>query len=148
MKLDLSSLPKLIAPRKKRLGRGAGSGKGAKSGRGTTRHQAARENIPLHFEGGQGKMTKKYPMLRGKGKNKSVQTRSAIITLTQLNTFKDGDIVDMAALQSKNMAIGGNYVRVKVLQNGTLERKLQVKLPVSQSVKQAIEKAGGTVTPV
>lgn len=66
----LSQLPKIIKKKKKRLGRGPGSGKGAKSGKGTTRHQAARENIPLHFEGGQGKMTKRFPLLRGKGRNK------------------------------------------------------------------------------
>ncbi len=66
----LSQLPRLVFGRKKRLGRGLGSGKGAKSGRGTTRHQKARENIPLHFEGGQGRMVKRFPLLRGKGKNK------------------------------------------------------------------------------
>ncbi|MCX7955723.1 MAG: hypothetical protein N2593_01260 [Patescibacteria group bacterium] len=67
----LSKLPKIVNKNKKRLGRGLGSGKGAKSGRGITRHQKAREKIPLHFEGGQGRMIKKFPLLRGKGKNKS-----------------------------------------------------------------------------
>ncbi len=65
----LSKLPKIVDRSKKRLGRGLGSGKGAKSGRGTTRHQKSRESIPLHFEGGQGRMVKKYPLLRGKGRN-------------------------------------------------------------------------------
>lgn len=49
----LTQLPKIVEKRKKRLGRGGGSGKGAKSGRGTTRHQKAREKIPWAFEGGQ-----------------------------------------------------------------------------------------------
>lgn len=66
----LSNLPKIVLKKKKRIGRGLGSGKGAKSGRGITRHQKAREDIPLHFEGGQGRMVKKFPLLRGKGKNK------------------------------------------------------------------------------
>lgn len=66
----LSQLPKIFKNGKKRLGRGLGSGKGAKSGRGTTRHQKAREKIPLFFEGGQGKIIKRFPLLRGKGKNK------------------------------------------------------------------------------
>lgn len=70
MNTFLSDLPKIVDRTKKRLGRGLGSGKGAKSGRGTTRHQKAREDIPLHFEGGQGRMVKKYPLLRGKGRNK------------------------------------------------------------------------------
>jgi len=70
VKSFLSNLPKLKSKKNKRLGRGLGSGKGAKSGRGTTRHQKAREKIPLHFEGGQGRMVKKFPLLRGKGRNK------------------------------------------------------------------------------
>jgi len=66
----LSFLPNLVKKRKKRVGRGLGSGKGAKSGRGTTRHQKAREAIPIYFEGGQGRVIKKFPLLRGKGRNK------------------------------------------------------------------------------
>lgn len=68
--MKLSNLPKIIVSKKKRLGRGAGSGVGGKSGRGTTRHQAAREKIKIWFEGGQNRMIKKFPLLRGKGKMK------------------------------------------------------------------------------
>jgi len=71
----LSNLPKIIHRPKKRRGRGLGSGKGAKSGRGTTRHQKARESIPLHFEGGQGRIIKKFPLLRGKGRNKPKKSK-------------------------------------------------------------------------
>ena len=70
IKSFLSNLPKLVKRTKKRVGRGLGSGKGAKSGRGTTRHQKARESIPLFFEGGQGRIIKKFPLIRGKGRNK------------------------------------------------------------------------------
>lgn len=69
MKSFLSNLPKIVSRKKKRLGRGLGSGKGAKSGRGTTRHQKARESIADYFEGGQGRMVKRFPYLRGKGRN-------------------------------------------------------------------------------
>ena len=58
----IHQLPALVQKKKKRLGRGLGSGAGAKSGRGTTRHQRSRESIPLHFEGGQNKITKKFPL--------------------------------------------------------------------------------------
>lgn len=76
--ITLSTLPKITEKGKKRVGRGLGSGRGAKSGRGTTRHQRARESIPLFFEGGQNRLVKKFPLVRGKSKNKSVsKLRSA-----------------------------------------------------------------------
>ncbi|OGK56042.1 hypothetical protein A3J15_00490 [Candidatus Roizmanbacteria bacterium RIFCSPLOWO2_02_FULL_38_10] len=71
---SLNNLPKIKDKSKKRLGRGTGSGAGAKSGRGTTRHQAAREKIALWFEGGQNRVIKKFPLLRGKARNKSVKS--------------------------------------------------------------------------
>jgi large subunit ribosomal protein L15 len=149
MNITLSSLHKTVDSRKKRLGRGLGSGKGAKSGKGTTRHQAARENIPLHFEGGQGRMVKKYPLLRGKGKNKSVRQKPMIVNLTDLNSFADGATVDVAALRTKGIIQSKERtIKVKVLLQGELKRKLQVKLPVSRAVKDLIEKAGGNVLPV
>ncbi|NTU46601.1 50S ribosomal protein L15 [Candidatus Roizmanbacteria bacterium] len=146
MNAFLSQLPKTVEPKKKRVGRGAGSGKGAKSTRGTTRHQAARENIPLHFEGGQGRMVKRFPLLRGKGRNKSFVEKPEIITFTHLNMFEDGAIVDMQALLDKKLiTIGSKEVSVKVLSTGKLEKKLIVVLPVSQSAKKRIEELGGEV---
>lgn len=144
--ISLSLLPKITEKRKKRLGRGAGSGKGAKSGRGTTRHQRSREDIPLHFEGGQAKLVKKFPLLRGKGKNKSKRIKPLTVYLKDLNQFNDGDIVDVAALQSKGILKNKNKkIKVKVLATGELTKKLQVNLPVSKSAKLIIEKAGGKV---
>lgn len=68
--MKLSNLPKIVLKRKKRVGRGAGSGLGAHSGRGFGRHQKGRERIKIWFEGGQNRLTKKFPLLRGKGKMK------------------------------------------------------------------------------
>ncbi|QQG44700.1 MAG: 50S ribosomal protein L15 [Candidatus Roizmanbacteria bacterium] len=149
MEIILSSLPKIITNRKKRLGRGLGSGKGAKSTRGGTRHQKAREKIPLHFEGGQAKLTKKFPLLRGKGKNKSVRKKPLIIFLKDLNQFAEGEIVDVKSLIEKKIIKTKNKkIKVKILAKGDLNKKLRVKLPVSQSVKSIVEKAGGEVQPV
>lgn len=141
----LSNLPKIVERRKKRLGRGAGTGKGAKSGRGTTRHQAARENIPLHFEGGQGRFVKKFPLLRGKGRNKSLTPTATVITLTHLNMFDEGSTVDAEALVKKGIILAKESKVVKVLANGSLEKKLTVALAVSQAAKKEIEKLGGEV---
>lgn len=146
MSTFLSQLPKIVEKRKKRLGRGLGSNKGAKSGRGTTRHQTARENVPLSFEGGQNKFIKRFPLLRGKGKNKSPFEKPVIIKVEALNVFNDGDVVDIKSLAEKNIIKKvTKYMKVKILGNGTLEKKVVVTLPVSQSVKKMIEKVGGEV---
>jgi len=139
-------LPKIVTKEKKRQGRGLGSGRGAKSGRGTTRHQKAREGIPLHFEGGQARMVKKFPLLRGKGRNKSTKDKHFILDLNSLNIFKDNAVVDIANLIKQGL-IDEKTKRqgVKILGDGKLEKKLKVKIAVSKSAKAAIEKAGGTV---
>jgi len=140
----LSNLPKIVAKRKKRLGRGLGSGKGAKSGRGTTRHQKAREKIPLHFEGGQARMVKRFPLLRGKGKNKPLSEKTFVIDLVKLNKFKNNDIVSLESLFKLGLVdSAAKEQKVKILGTGKLERKLTVKIPVSKTAKAEIEKLGG-----
>lgn len=144
----LHQLPKITERRKKRLGRGTGSGAGAKSGRGTTRHQTAREKIPLHFEGGQGRMVKRYPLLRGKGKNKPV-TKIVAIPLQKLNMFNDGDTVSKETLFEKKLLNTKNFKKqVKIILTGEITKKLTVQLPVSAGARDAIEKAGGTINAV
>ena len=142
----LSNLPKIVAKKKKRLGRGLGSGKGAKSGRGTTRHQKARGKIPLHFEGGQARMVKRFPLLRGKGRNKPKQNKPLILKLSSLNVFKDNEIVDVAGLLKKHLIqIKSKEQTVKILTGGKLERKLTVKVLTSKGAKKGIEKSGGKI---
>jgi len=142
----LSNLPKVNISKKKRLGRGLGSGKGSKSGRGTTRHQKARESIPLHFEGGQGRIVKKFPLLRGKGKNNSIKPRTFIIGLETLNILADNTVVDRNTLIKENIITNGKEAfLIKILANGQLKKKLIIKLPVSKKVKEAVEKLGGQV---
>lgn len=145
----LSNLPKIVLNSKKRLGRGMGSGKGVKSGRGTTRHQKARESIPLHFEGGQGRLVKRFPLLRGKGKNNSKRPDSTIIVLKRLNVFSNGDVVSVESLIKKGLVQEADKKRgVKIIGGGKLEKKLTVQVLVTKSVKQMIEKLEGTVVVV
>ena len=142
----LSALPTLVARAKKRLGRGIGSGRGVKSGRGTTRHQKARSTIPLHFQGGQGRLVKRFPLLRGKGRNYSRKDYKYVIYSDQLNVFEDGTTVDIEALFKANLIEAGSKSPiVKLIKKGDITKKLTVALPVTQSVKAMIEKAGGTV---
>ena len=141
----LSDLPKIISRRKKRLGRGLASGKGSKSTRGTSRHQKARESIPLHFEGGQGRMIKKFPHLRGKQRNKSIKAPAIVVSFNDLNRFEDGTTIDRNALVKKNIIDKDCRGSVKILANGKLEKKLIIKLPVSGHAKKIIEDLGGKV---
>jgi large subunit ribosomal protein L15 len=149
MKYVLSTLPKLVNNKKKRLGRGLGSGKGAKSARGGTRHQSAREDIPLSFEGGQGRMIKRFPLLRGKGRNKPASFKNKPLSIERLNVFDDNATVDMNSLIEKKLVLPRYHdFGVKILANGVLKKKLIVALPVSQSAKKMIEDAGGQVKSV
>ena len=142
----LSNLPKVNVKKKKRLGRGLGSGKGSKSGRGTTRHQKARESIPLHFEGGQGRIVKKFPLLRCKGKNNSIKEKAFIVDLEMLNKLPDSSVVDKELLIKENIITNGKEnLPIKFLANGQLKKKLIVKLSVSKKVKEAVEKLGGKI---
>ena len=146
MEITLSQLPKIVRRRAKRLGRGGGSGKGGKSTRGTTRHQRAREDIPLYFEGGQGKLIKRFPLLRGKGKNKSHAVKPYALNVRYLNAFADNTTVGMKELRELSLIPNTKALKsVKIIGNTGLDKKLTVMLPVSESAKQIIEKAGGAV---
>ncbi len=145
--IDLSSLPKIVGKKKKRVGRGLGSNRGAKSGRGTTRHQKAREDIPIGFEGGQNPVIKRFPLLRGKGRNKPVSPKPLIVHLDWLNKFKDNEEVTIEKLVEKKIIDDKVFkVGAKLVRTGKLERKgLIIKFPASKGAAEEVEKLGGKV---
>ena len=68
-----------------------------------------------------------------------------MINLKDLNQFNDGEIITPETLIARNVLKKLNS-GVKVLANGTLEKKLTVKAHVfSKAAEQAIVQAGGTV---
>ena len=101
--ISLHTLEKIVDKKKKRLGRGLGSGAGAKSGRGTTRHQTARTKMPLHFEGGQNRAVKKYPLLRGKARNKSIKPNPLAVSLAKIASLDAKTIVTLELLIEKKI---------------------------------------------
>jgi len=138
----LSNLPTLVARKKKRLGRGLGSGK-SKAGRGITRHQKGREGIPMHFEGGQARFVKRFPLLRGKGINKPFKKKPFVIDFSVLNKFDNGETVTVDALVKKGLVDDkASVFGVKLLNRGKLEKKLIIKIPCSRTCKKIIEKIG------
>ncbi len=137
--LELNKLPKITGKKAKRVGRGLGSRKGAKSGRGTTRHQKAREDIPLHFEGGQNRMVKKFPLLRGKGRNKPSPFKPLTLRLDALNIFKSGEVVDRQKLVEMGVFKKEVLRRgAKIVNSGELKVK-NLKLKGLYASKSALE---------
>ncbi|PIY80578.1 MAG: 50S ribosomal protein L15 [Candidatus Pacebacteria bacterium CG_4_10_14_0_8_um_filter_42_14] len=141
----VSKLFPIITRRKKRLGRGYGSGKGGHtSGRGTKGQKSrSGSKVPLWFEGGQLALIKRMPMLRGKSRLKSFD-RIAMITLTDLNRMKATDI------SFETLKLEGVVSRAarsaKVVNTGKLERKITLTgIKTTASARQQVEAAGGSV---
>ena len=143
--MQLNNLPRIVTKKKKRLGRGYGSGVGAKSGRGTTRHQRAREKIKNFYEGGQNPITKKFPLLRGKGRNRS-RFNTVIIKLEQLNVFNDGETVNIDSLIKKGVIKKKKSGRkIKIVSGGSIKKSLSVAVLTSKPALEAIIAAGGKI---
>ena len=124
-----------------RKGRGPGSGNGKTAGKGH-KGQNARSGggVRPGFEGGQIPLYRKLPK---RGFNNRFAKEYAIVNLDALNSFNDGDTVNLEALMSCGKikkALDG----VKILGNGEITKKITVQAKVfSKSAKEKIEAAGG-----
>ena len=127
---------------RKRLGRGVGSGLGKTSGKGH-KGQNARSGggVRPGFEGGQLPLFRRLPK-RGFS-NARFKTEYATINLSDLNRFEEGAVVTPELL--KEMGLVKNQLDgIKVLGNGTLDKKLTVKAhKFSSSAQEKIESIGG-----
>jgi len=131
--------------RKKRVGRGVGSGMGKTSTRGAKGQWAsAGAKKPIFtFEGGQMPLFRRMPK-RGFSHASWDKTYHVVNVGDLDKNFKDGEVVDQAALKKIGLA-KGPADGVRILGEGTLSRKLTVK--ASHFTKSATEKitgAGGT----
>lgn len=145
--MDLNTLVKITDKKKRRLGRGHGSGRVKTAGRGT-KGQNARSTRALYFEGGAVSLIKRLPFRRGKGRNKVFKKKPVIINVKALNEFKKGSVVDLDSL-IKNHIVDESDAKiygVKILGDGELKVALKVQLPFSKGAKEKIEKIGGTVS--
>lgn len=141
MKLEnLNKTPEFKAS--KRVGRGTGSGMGKTSTRGENGQKArSGSSIPAWFQGGQSPLYRRIPK-RGFN-NKQFETKYAVINLSDLNRFNDGDVVTPELLKEKGI-IKKQLNGVKVLANGELEKKLTVKASrFSSRAVTKIESKGG-----
>ncbi len=144
--MNLSNLKPPAGSRhsRKRLGRGEASGLGKTSGRGHKGQKSrSGSGVKMGFEGGQNPMLRRLPKF---GFTNVHRVKREIISLDELNTFKDGATVDVQALKDQKLISSKFEGRVKILATGKLEKKLTVKLShISAGAKKAIETAGGSV---
>ena len=135
--------PKTKRQRKRLVGRGdktAGRGtKGQKARAGSKIRPEIRDFI------------KTLPKQRGRGVNinTSIVLKPTAVTLTTISAqFKNGDIVSPATIYKKGIAskISGKLPAIKILSTGELDKKVTIiNCFMSQSAREKIEKAGGTI---
>jgi large subunit ribosomal protein L15 len=140
--MNLSSLKPPVGQkhRKKRVGRGMGSGRGKTSTRG---HKGARAisgySIMRGFEGGQMPLHRRLPK---RGFNNIFKKEFAIVNLRDLerlpgNVFNADRLMELGAIHKLGDGL-------KVLATGNITRKIEVEAHVfSKSAAEKIEKAGG-----
>ena len=131
----------------KRLGRGEGSGKGGTAARG---HKGAKSRSgysrKIGFEGGQQPLQRRVPKFGFTNPNRveyngvNLDTIQSLVDAKKIKgTVVKQDLMDNGLVQKNDL--------VKILGRGELTAKLDVTANAfSASAKEAIEKAGGTVT--
>ena len=129
----------------KRIGRGEGSGHGGTSTRGNNgAGQRSGAKDKRGFEGGQMPLQRRLPK---NGFKNLFRKEFEVINLGNLQYFADK--FNLSAVDHETLVKHGvirKKHKVKVLGNGELKTKLDVKVnAVSESAKKAIEAAGGTV---
>jgi large subunit ribosomal protein L15 len=129
--------------KKKRVGRGPGSGWGKTAGRGH-KGQNSRAGGPKGpgFEGGQMPLTRRIPK---RGFTNIFRQVWAIVNLRDLQRFAADSVVDQDVLKEAGL-VGVKTQRIKLLAQGEVTVPLTVKVQAaSAQAKARIEAAGGRV---
>ncbi|HIF93099.1 MAG: 50S ribosomal protein L15 [Myxococcales bacterium] len=129
--------------RRKRVGRGPGSGKGKTCGTGV-KGQGTRsgKKIKPWFEGGQMPLYQRVPK---KGFHNRFRVENEIVNVGDLQVFGEGATVDAKALQARGL-IRGSGKPVKVLAEGDAPKGIKLTVnKISGAAKAKIEAAGGSV---
>ena len=144
--MDLSTVHQGVHRRKKkkRVGRGPGSGHGKTASRGAKGQWAsagAKKPVPT-FEGGQMQLFRRIPK---RGFSHATWDKTFhVVNVGNLNGFADGETVDAAALKKAGLAKGQSD-GVRILGSGELTRKLTIKAHhFSKSAAEKIAAKGGT----
>ena len=139
-----------VTSKKKRLGRGQGSGKGGTATRG---HKGAKSRSgyskKLGFEGGQMPLQRRIPKFGFKNINR-VEYKP--VNLTKLQELIDSKKVKKGIINAESLISNGLVKKndlVKILGNGDLKDAVKVEAhKFSKSAQEKIEKSGGEVKPI
>jgi large subunit ribosomal protein L15 len=130
--------------KRKRIGRGVGSGHGKTSTKGHKGH-SSRQGFKLSplFEGGQMPLARRVPK-RG-FVNGAFKKFFAIVNLDDLEAkFEPGAVIDEKALRTKGLVKGHAFDGIKILGDGTFSKKFEVHATkFSESAASKIAAAGG-----
>ena len=130
--------------KRKRIGRGTGSGHGKTAGRGHKGQgsRAGSSSKPT-FQGGTMPLVRRVPK---RGFNNRWGLTVAVVNVGQIDqAFQAGEEVTLETLAEKNLA-KGRFDILKVLGEGELSKKLKVSAHrFSKSAAEKIEKSGGEV---
>jgi large subunit ribosomal protein L15 len=130
--------------RRKRVGRGIGSGHGKTASRGT-KGQKARDQVPLTFEGGQTPLHRRLPRLKG-FKNPTHKEYTIVNVALLEERFEAGDVVSPELLLERRIVKKLEKDGLKVLGEGELTKALTVRAhKFSKTAEQKITAAGGSV---
>jgi large subunit ribosomal protein L15 len=143
MRLDDLSPMKGSKTKRKRIGRGLGSGHGKTSCRGH-KGQKSRSGARIRpgFEGGQMPMQRRLPK---RGFTNIFKKEYDLINIRDLNKFESNSILDIDTLKGAGL-IKGAKDGVKLLGDGEISRPVEIKVhKASESARDKIEAAGGKV---
>ncbi|NBB73805.1 MAG: 50S ribosomal protein L15 [Bacteroidetes bacterium] len=151
--MDLSNLKPAegATQKKKRLGRGVGSGDGGHSSTRGTKGQSSRSgsrNRPVWFEGGQMPLFRRIPKY---GFNNPFKEEYSIANVSRIARLVDEGRLDADAPVTPEALDDAGAIRsaerVKILGDGDIDVALEVTAHAfSASAKEKIEAAGGTAT--
>ena len=135
--------------KRKRVGRGPGSGMGKTGGRGI-KGQKSRSGVAINgYEGGQMPL---YQRLPKRGFTKPNRKAFAVVNLGLIQKFIDAKKIDAGAAITEDLLISSGLVRrkldgVRVLAKGDITSKIDLQVTgASKSAVEAVEKAGGPLT--
>ena len=135
--------------KKKRIGRGPGSGKGKTGGRGI-KGQKSRSGVAIKgYEGGQMPL---YQRLPKRGFNNRNSKSFSVVNLGLIEKFIDAGKLDAKAEITEDILVSSGLVRrkrdgIRILAKGELKSKLKISVTgASKAAIEAVSKAGGSLT--